>query len=97
MNYYKFPKSVYTNVNEEIFHGISDYRPFQNGDIVNLDVVIFHHGYHADLNETYLVGDVNKIGRYMIITTFKNHKKTFTICNTGTHYHEIGDIIEDYI
>eukprot|EP01035_Chromulina_nebulosa_P033327 gene33327-44609_t len=38
LNYYKFPKSVCTSVNEVICHGIPDYRELQDGDIVNIDV-----------------------------------------------------------
>lgn len=28
-----------------------------DGDIVNLDVTLYHGGFHGDLNETYYVGD----------------------------------------
>lgn len=28
-----------------------------DGDLVNLDVTLYHGGYHGDLNETYYVGD----------------------------------------
>jgi methionyl aminopeptidase len=49
-NYYKFPKSLCTSVNEVICHGIPDDRPLENGDIVNLDVTVFKDGVHVDLN-----------------------------------------------
>ena len=42
LNYYKFPKSCCTSVNEVICHGIPDMRPLQNGDICNVDVTVFH-------------------------------------------------------
>lgn len=29
----------------------------QDGDIINLDVTLYHGGFHGDLNETYYVGD----------------------------------------
>ena len=46
--------------NEVICHGIPDKRPFEDGDIINLDVTVYtREGFHADLNETYLVGDVD--------------------------------------
>lgn len=32
--------------------GIPDARPLENGDIINLDVSLFHDGYHSDLNAT---------------------------------------------
>jgi hypothetical protein len=37
LNYYQFPKSCCTSLNEVICHGIPDLRPMQDGDIVNID------------------------------------------------------------
>ena len=56
LNYYKFPRSCCTSVNECICHGIPDTRPLEEGDIMNLDVSVYKDGYHADMNETYCVG-----------------------------------------
>ncbi|MEQ2188639.1 hypothetical protein GOODEAATRI_017046 [Goodea atripinnis] len=36
LNYYNFPKSCCTSVNEVICHGIPDRRPLQDGDILNV-------------------------------------------------------------
>ncbi|KAI9841591.1 MAG: Methionine aminopeptidase 1 [Sclerophora amabilis] len=57
LNYYHFPKSVCTSVNEVICHGIPDQRVLVDGDIINIDVTLYHGGFHGDLNETYYVGD----------------------------------------
>ncbi|KAI9682037.1 MAG: Methionine aminopeptidase 1 [Caeruleum heppii] len=57
LNYCNFPKSLCTSPNEVICHGIPDQRILLDGDIVNLDVSLYHQGFHADLNETYYVGD----------------------------------------
>ena len=35
LNYYRFPKSCCTSVNEVICHGIPDLRPLKDGDICN--------------------------------------------------------------
>lgn len=35
LNYFKFPKSCCTSVNEVICHGIPDLRPLKDGDICN--------------------------------------------------------------
>jgi len=56
LNYYQFPKSCCTSVNEVICHGIPDLRPLQDGDICNVDVTVYHRGYHGDLNETFFCG-----------------------------------------
>lgn len=97
LNYYKFPKSFCSSVNEVICHGIPDMRPLQNGDILNCDVTVFHHGFHADLNETYLVGDVNKKGKHLVKAAYECLRRAIEICKPGTKYHEIGDLIDEYI
>eukprot|EP01052_Picozoa_sp_SAG31_P012283 SAG31_NODE_715_length_12634_cov_5.289190_7_plen_258_part_00 len=51
LNYYLFPKSVCTSVNEVICHGVPDAYVLQAGDIVNIDVTVYFEGFHADLNE----------------------------------------------
>ncbi|OBT85945.1 methionyl aminopeptidase [Pseudogymnoascus sp. 03VT05] len=57
LNYCHFPKSVCTSVNEIICHGIPDKRVLVDGDILNIDVTLYHNGYHGDLNETYYIGE----------------------------------------
>ena len=56
LNYYNFPKSVCTSVNEVVCHGIPDSRELEKGDCVNVDVTVIKDGYHGDLNETFVVG-----------------------------------------
>jgi hypothetical protein len=71
LNYYCFPKSVCVSPNEVICHGIPNCRPLKNGDIVNLDVTIYKDGMHADLNETFLVGDVSDEHVELVKTAYK--------------------------
>ena len=42
LNYYKYPRSCCTSVNEIICHGIPDTRALVEGDIINVDVSVFH-------------------------------------------------------
>jgi len=72
LNYYGFPRSCCTSINEIICHGIPDTRPLEDGDIVNLDVTAYLNGYHGDLNETYCVGNVNKRSKDLIIATYES-------------------------
>lgn len=66
LNYYKFPRSCCTSVNEVICHGIPDTRPLEDGDIVNLDISIYKDKFHADMNETYLVGNVSQSSKDLV-------------------------------
>jgi len=76
LNYYCFPKSCCTSVNEVICHGIPDMRPLVNGDICNVDVTVYHGGYHGDLNETFLIGEVSPEAKKLVKTTWECLQKS---------------------
>lgn len=40
LNYYGFPKSICTSINNVACHGIPDNRPLQDGDILNVDITV---------------------------------------------------------
>ncbi len=44
------------NVNAGIVHGIPTSKPFKDGDVVKVDVGLFHQGYHLDTSTTIQVG-----------------------------------------
>jgi methionyl aminopeptidase len=56
LNYYGFPKSICTSVNEVACHGIPDSTVLREGDIIKIDVSLFHDGYHGDNCGTVVVG-----------------------------------------
>lgn len=58
-------------MNEIICHGIPDRRPLQNGDIVNVDVTACYGGYHGDLNETYVVGEVDDASKKLLQVAYQ--------------------------
>mmetsp|Transcript_351 Transcript_351/g.593 ORF Transcript_351/g.593 Transcript_351/m.593 type:complete len:409 (-) Transcript_351:39-1265(-) len=91
LNYYNFPKSVCTSVNEVICHGIPDYREVQDGDIVNIDVTTFNRGgYHGDLNETFLVGKFDEDGKKLVKTAFECLQNALAMVKPGTLYRDLG-------
>jgi len=93
LNYYNFPKSVCTSVNEIICHGIPDYREVEDGDIVNIDVTVYNGRYHGDLNETFLVGNVDDDGRKVVKTSFDCLATALDLVKPGTLYRELGTAI----
>lgn len=96
LNYYKFPKSCCTSVNEAICHGIPDLRPFEDGDIVNVDVTVYHNGYHGDLNETYFVGNVDEQGKHIVKVAYECLDQAIQAVKPGTRYRDIGGIIQKH-
>jgi len=93
LNYYKFPNSVCTSVNEVICHGIPDTRPLEDGDIVNIDVSTYIGGCHGDLNETFLVGNVDAAGRKVVKTAFECLAAALNEVRAGTMYRDLGKAI----
>ena len=87
LNYAGFPKSVCVSPNEVICHGIPDKRPFDDGDIVNLDVTIYtKEGYHSDLNETFLVGNVDEDSRRLVECAYECLRAAIAHCRPGVLY-----------
>ncbi|CAA9987797.1 methionine aminopeptidase 1b, putative [Plasmodium knowlesi strain H] len=100
LNYYEFPKSCCTSVNEIVCHGIPDLRPLQNGDIINIDISVFFKGVHADLNETFFVGDLDQVpkeAKELVQTCYFSLMESIKKCKPGMLYKNIGNIIDSYV
>ena len=94
LNYYNFPKSICTSVNEVICHGIPDFRELQDGDIVNLDVTTYNQGgYHGDLNETFCIGKVDADGQKLVQTAFECLSAALALVKPGALYRDLGTAI----
>ena len=91
LNYYNFPKSCCTSVNEVICHGVPDARPLQSGDILNVDVTAYIYGYHGDLNETVLIGDVDDESKHLCMTAYKCLQRGIETVKPGARYRDIGE------
>ncbi|KAF1741921.1 hypothetical protein MXB_2494, partial [Myxobolus squamalis] len=104
LTYYKFPKSVCTSVNEVVCHGIPDSRPLQDGDIINgvfslliqVDITLYHDGFHGDLNETFAVGVIDPLSIKLLTITHECISKAIEIVKPGVAFKEIGELIETH-
>ncbi|XP_026810163.1 methionine aminopeptidase 1 [Rhopalosiphum maidis] len=96
LNYYKYPKSCCTSINEVICHGIPDMRALINGDICNVDVTVCHRGYHGDLNETFFIGNVSKTAEKLVNVTWECLEKAINAVQPGEKYRELGNIIHKH-
>jgi len=97
LNYRGFPKSVCTSVNEVICHGIPDNRELVDGDIMNCDVTVFYNGFHADLNETWLIGDSHtEKDKLLVQTTYECLELAIAACKPGKLYRDVGAVIQKH-
>ncbi|KAH5690568.1 methionine aminopeptidase [Parastagonospora nodorum] len=99
LNYCNFPKSVCTSVNEVICHGIPDQRVLKDGDILNIDVTLYHGGFHGDLNETYYIGHkalANPDAVRVTETSRECLAQAIEMVKPGTLFREYGNVIEKH-
>jgi methionyl aminopeptidase len=94
LNYYNFPKSVCTSINEIICHGIPDSRPLQEGDIVNIDVSGYLDGVHGDLNEMVFIGKPDADSVRLVHCTYECLAAAIATVAPGNLYKHCGDVIE---
>lgn len=94
LNYRGFPKSCCTSINEVICHGIPDKRPLVEGDIVNIDITLYHNGYHGDINEMFFVGEVDEEGKRLVKCAYECMMQSIEECaRPGKMYKNIGTVI----
>jgi methionyl aminopeptidase len=93
LNYSGFPKSCCISVNEVICHGIPDCRPFEDGDIVKLDISTFYQGWHADLCETYPCGTVDEASLRLSQASHDSLWDAIAASKPGFAYRDIGEVI----
>ncbi|PSK42082.1 methionine aminopeptidase, type I [Elsinoe australis] len=99
LNYNRFPKSLCTSPNEVVCHAIPDQRILLDGDILNLDISIYHEGYHADVNETYYIGDRAKTdpeSSRLVETTRECLDEAIKLVKPGTPIREFGKAVEKH-
>jgi methionyl aminopeptidase len=70
-----------------------------DGDIVNLDVTLYHEGYHGDLNETYYVGDKARADPDTVRVTETAREcleEAIKMVKPGTLFRDFGNAIEKH-
>ncbi|XP_067461639.1 methionine aminopeptidase 1D, mitochondrial [Thunnus thynnus] len=95
LRYGGFPKSVCTSVNNVVCHGIPDSRQLRDGDIINIDVTVYLDGYHGDTSETFLIGQVDEVGRRLVETARRCRDEAIAACKPGAQLCVIGNTISE--
>ena len=56
-----------------------------------MDVTAYIYGYHGDLNETVLIGDVDDESKHLCMTAYKCLQRGIETVKPGTRYRDIGE------
>ncbi|MCK5286872.1 MAG: type I methionyl aminopeptidase [Thermodesulfovibrionia bacterium] len=68
--YKGYPASLCTSVNEQVVHGIPSAKTkLKEGDIISLDLGVYHKGFYGDIASTLPVHSINETAKKLISTT----------------------------
>jgi methionyl aminopeptidase len=59
-------------------------------------VSVLKHGFHSDLNETYLVGNCSESSVFLVENTYIALMKSIEYCAPKAMYREVGNIISNH-
>ncbi len=92
--YLGYTATTCISVNEEVVHGIPGSRPFQEGDIVGLDVGAIWRRYHADAARTFAVGEVSPDARRLLTVTRESLEKGIEQARVGNRLSDISHAVQ---
>lgn len=94
--YNGYPASVCVSVNDEVVHGIPGERVLKDGDIVSLDLGVYHRGFHSDAAVTVAVGEATEEARRLMEATREALNEGIDQARSGNHVGDIGAAIQHY-
>lgn len=93
-----FPGAVCISINEEVVHGLPlPARTIQAGDIVGLDIGMWHEGLATDMATTVIVGEVAPEVQALVRETRTALEVALSVVKAGKWIHDIGNAVDDYL
>ncbi len=97
LGYRVYAATVCISVNDEIVHGIPGDRPFQEGDIVSIDLGCTYKGFVADAAVTVGVGRISPQAQRLIEVTREALWRGIKAARAGARLGAIGHAIQSYV
>lgn len=94
-----FPGALCVSINDEVVHGLAvPSRVIKKGDVVGLDIGVWHKGLCTDMATTVIVGDEadDKV-RALVADTRESLVRGISTIKAGAWIHNIGEAVEDYL
>lgn len=88
-----FPNTLCVSLNHTVVHGIPDDKPFEDGDIVKLDLGLKKDGIFDDGATTVIYGKPSKIAKKLLKATEEALEKGILMARPGFTTNDIGRVI----
>lgn len=94
--YEGYPNVSCLSVNDCITHGIPNKSTIQNGDIIDIDIVIERNGFFADVSKSVGVGTISDNARKIMTTSEECLVQGIKQVRHGAHLGDIGFVIQSH-
>ena len=96
-NYQGFPNTLCVSVNDTVVHGIPSSIPFQEGDLVGLDIGMEYKNFYTDMALTVGVGKISPQAQELLAVAKKSLSIGLNEIKPGKEIGDIGRAIEKFI
>lgn len=98
LGYYGYPAQICTSINDELVHGIpSRSRVLAEGDIISIDVGVFHRGFVGDSAWTYAVGAISDEAQHLMKVTEESLYKAIEQAVVGNRIVDISRAVQQHV
>lgn len=95
LGYRGFPANICTSINEELVHGIPNRRRvLLDGDIISIDVGVFHRGFVGDSGWTYAVGTIDPEAERLLRVTEESLAAGIEATRSGNRVLDISAAVQ---
>lgn len=94
LGYLGYPKNTCISVEEEIIHGIPGKRKLKEGQIVGIDVGVFHRGYYGDAAVTVPCGKIDARRRKLLDVTDLALSRAIRAARAGSRLVEVSRAVQ---
>ena len=95
--YQGYPASVCVSINDEVVHGIPGSRVIREGDVVSIDLGVFHKGFHTDAALTVGVGPISERAARLMEVTRESLAEGIKFVRAGNHVGDISQAVQRYV
>ncbi len=95
LGYRGFPANICTSINEELVHGIPNRaRVLLDGDIISIDVGVYHRGFVGDSGWTYAVGAIDPEAERLLRVTEESLAAAIEATRSGNRVLDISAAVQ---
>ncbi|MEX0649927.1 MAG: type I methionyl aminopeptidase [Candidatus Andersenbacteria bacterium] len=92
-----YPAATCISVNEAVVHGVPTEKPFEEGDLVGIDMGIVYHGLYLDSARTVAAGKLSAEAQQLLDITKESLQRGIAAAQVGNTTGHIGEAIQTYI